>query len=91
MYRKSNQVIQTILEATQEKGRDGIKVTTLMNRSNLPHTRLKKILNNLIGNNLVVKFVVKDKQSFVITEKGIQYLAQYKKFVDMAGSFGLEL
>lgn len=90
-YRKSNQIVQTVLDATQEKGRDGIIITTLMNKSNVPHTRLKKILGKLIGNNLIVEFKTNKKQTFVITEKGIQYLEKYKQFVDVAESFGLEI
>jgi len=90
-YRNSTEVIEVVLDATQEKGREGIRVTTLMNRSNLQHTRLKKLLGKLVGNDLIVEFKVKDRQTYVITEKGIQYLEQYRKFSDLAGSFGLEV
>ncbi len=90
-YRKTNQVVGQVLQATQDVGRDGIKVTALMNKSNLPHTRLKKLLKKLISNEMIVEFKVKDKQTFVITEKGIQYLEEYKKYSELAGSFGMEL
>ena len=90
-YRKTNQVVGQVLQATQEKGREGIIITTLMNRSNLQHTRLKKLLCKLIANDMVVEFKTKKKQTFVITEKGIQFLEEYKKYNDIAQSFGLEL
>ncbi len=90
-YRKTNKVVGQVLQATQDVGRDGIKVTALMNKSNLPHTRLKKLLGKLISNEMIVEFKVKDKQTFVITEKGIQFLEQFKKFNDLAESFGMEL
>ena len=90
-YRKTNKVVEQVLQATQNEGRDGIKVTKLMNRSNLHHSRLKKLLGKLISNEMIVEFKIKNKQTFVITEKGIQYLEQYKKYNELAESFGMEL
>lgn len=81
----------SILDATQEKGRDGIKVTVLMSKSNVPYKRLSKFLDKLTGTELINKIEVDGKNTFVITEKGILYLEEYKKFSSIAESFGLEL
>jgi len=85
------QITGTILQATQDKGRDGIHVTGLMSKSNLPHPRLTLMMNKLTSSGLVNKIMVNGKNTFVITEKGILYLEEYKKFSSIAESFGLEL
>ena len=48
-------------------------------------------LKSLPGTGLVNKLEYDGKNVFVITPKGRQYLEQYKKFADVAGSFGLEM
>ena len=63
----------------------------LMNGANLPHPRLTKFLQNLTGSGLINKIRFDGKNTYVITERGIQYLTHYQKFADIAESFGLEL
>ncbi len=62
-----------------------------MTRANVPHPRLAGLLKKLTSNGLINKIEVRGKNTFVITEKGILYLAEYKKFSSIAESFGLEL
>jgi len=45
----------------------------------------------LTGAGLVNKIEYDGRNVFVITSKGKQYLEQYKKFADVAESFGLEM
>ncbi|MEK6929920.1 MAG: winged helix-turn-helix domain-containing protein, partial [Thermoproteota archaeon] len=48
-------------------------------------------LENLTGSGLINKIEFDNKNTFVITEKGRQYLESYAKFASIAESFGLEL
>ena len=87
-YRNSTQIICDLLVATRECGREGIKTTALLSRSNLSHSRLKNFVSRLTSSGLMdVKF----GKNYVITEKGIIFLEEYKKFYEFAGSFGLEI
>jgi len=45
----------------------------------------------LTGAGLMNKIEFDGRHTFVITEKGRQYLESYQKFSDLAGSFGLDL
>jgi len=90
-YRNSVSITSSILECTQEVGRDGLKVTEIMTKANIPHPRLTEFLKKLTSNGLINKIEVRGKHTFIITEKGILYLAEYKKFQDLAESFGMEL
>ena len=91
VYRTSIQIMADLLTATEESGQQGIKTTSLLLKANLSHSRLERFVSNLTGAGLVNKIEYDGKNVFVITPKGTQYLEQYKKFADVAESFGLEM
>jgi len=90
-YRTSMQIVGDLLTATEQSGQEGIKTTNLLSKANLPHSRLSKFISNLTGNGLINKIEFDGKSTFVITQKGRQYLETYVKFANVAQSFGLEL
>ncbi|EGG41370.1 hypothetical protein Nlim_1833 [Candidatus Nitrosarchaeum limnium SFB1] len=90
-YRTSMQIVADLLTATEQSGQQGIKTTSLLTKANLSHSRLSKFLENLTGSGLINKIEFDNKNTFVITEKGRQYLESYAKFSSIAESFGLEL
>jgi len=90
-YRTSMQIVADLLTATEQSGQQGIKTTSLLTKANLSHSRLSKFLENLTGSGLINKIEFDNKNTFVITEKGRQYLQSYAKFAGIAESFGLEL
>lgn len=85
------QIVADLLIAAEQSGRNGIKTTSLLTKANLSHSRLSKFLINLTGSGLINKIEYDNKNTFVITEKGRQYLESYAKFASIAESFGLEL
>jgi len=90
-YRTSMQIVGDLLTATEESGQEGIKTTALISKANVPHSRLSKLVSNLIGSGLINRIEFDGKHTFVITQKGRQYLESYAKFTNIAQSFGLEL
>ena len=89
--RKSMQIVVDLLKATEQSGQEGIKTTHLLSKANLPHSRLVKFIENLTGSGLINKIEFDGKNTFVITQKGRNYLESYSKFSDFAESFGLEI
>jgi predicted transcriptional regulator len=85
------QIVADLLTATDQCGQEGIKITTLLTQANLSHSRLAKFIENLTGAGLVNKIEFDGRNTFVITSKGKQYLESYKRFHDIAESFGLDL
>ena len=90
-YRKSTQIVADLLIATEQSGQEGIRTTQLLSKANLPHSRLVKFVENLTGSGLINKIEFDGKNTFVITQKGRQYLESYQKFSNFAESFGLEI
>ena len=83
MNRNHNQIINQVLEIAQVH--TSASDLILKTRSN--HPRIKKITSLLIDKQLLVKF----KKNYVITEKGRVVLENWKKFNNLAESFGLEI
>jgi len=90
-YRKSTQIVADLLTATEQSGQEGIRTTHLLAKANLPHSRFVKLIENLTGSGLINKIEFDGKNTFVITQKGRQYLESYEKFSNFAESFGLEI
>ena len=89
--RNSMQIMSEVLENVVSAGTEGIVITRIIQKSNLSHPRLQKLIQNLTGSELINKIECNGKFTFVITEKGRLFLEEYRKFSDFAGSFGLEL
>ncbi len=90
-YRKSTQIVADLLTATEQSVQEGIRTTHQLSKANLPHSRLIKLIENLTGSGLINKIEFDGKNTFVITQKGRQYLESYEKFANFAESFGLEI
>ena len=73
-----------ILETTAQKGREGIKITELLTKSNLSHPRIMPLIDKFTQSGLMNEIVYDGKNTWVLTEKGLLYLQEYKKFNDMA-------
>ena len=91
MYRNTYQITEDILDNLTKTGQVGTPVTNLLRQSNLSYSRLTIFVNKLTQSGLINKVEVKNKNIFIITEKGRLYLDEYKKFSSIAESFGLEL
>jgi len=90
-YRNSTQIICDLLTVTQNSGQNGIAVTSLCQKGNLSHSRLRNFLSRLTGSGLVNKIEYDGKNTFVITEKGRLFLEEYTKFHEFAVAYGLEI
>ena len=90
-YRNYTQIICDLLTVTQDSGQNGIAVTSLCQKGNLSHSRLRNFLSRLTGSGLVNQFEYDGKNTFVITEKGRLFLEEYTKFHEFAVAYGLEI
>ena len=90
-YRNSTQICCDLLVATKECGREGIKTTALLSRSNLSHGRMQTFLSTLTGSGLINQIKFDGKNTFVITPKGRLFLEEYTKFHEFAGAYGMEM
>jgi predicted transcriptional regulator len=72
--RNRTEIIYDILECISQAGEQ--KITKIISKSNLTHTRVKPIIENLLNRDLIA-FNEKDK-TYILTEDGYIYLKEYK-------------
>lgn len=82
------QIIYDILVAVQEK--DGrIRPTHILYKSNLSHQMLEEYLDELIAKKFLVVNIQKQGKTYSLTQKGYDYINQYKLIINFVDSFGL--
>jgi predicted transcriptional regulator len=58
--------------------------------ANLSYDRLSRYLDTLVEGGLL-KRIEGGERLYVITEKGMKYLAEFKRFEEFAAAFGLRI
>ncbi len=82
-------VLNDMLVAIQ-KARGSIKPTHLMYKANLSHKLLSLYLEDLISRDLVTEEQIDEKhKSILITDKGHDFIMQFRKIKEFQDSFGL--
>ena len=88
------ELVFDILLAIQNKG-GKIKPTHLMYKSNLSHKLLNQYMGELINKELIFveEFQVKKRKTpskmIVITDKGLGFLAEFRRIREFTDAFGL--
>lgn len=83
------EIIYDILHVIRQKG-SGIKPTHILYKSNLSHQMLTEYLGELIEKNFIIEDInKKGKKGYSLTEKGFNYLNEYKIIREFADSYGL--
>jgi len=82
------EIINDILGAIQQKG-GKIKPTHLLYKSNLSYKKMLEYIDELINKEMVGEHEKDGKKVYIITEKGINYIQEFKKIKEFSDSFGL--
>ncbi len=70
-----------------EQSEDGIKITELVRKANVPYVKLTVFLAELLKKQLIEN----DAENYKITTKGAAFLSEYRKFSDFAQNLGLDV
>ena len=81
-------MLHDMLEAIQAKGGQ-IKPTHLLYKANLSHDALKRYVQELTDGGLVEFRETKRGKVYALTDKGYDFLSQYKQFREFSESFGI--
>lgn len=91
-HRTHISIIADILDTVREykyEGKKGAIVTHLISRAHVPHTRLLSLLLELETSGLL--YELPEESKYCISEKGMEFLKNYRQFKDFAEGFGLRL
>lgn len=92
-YRTQVRIIADVLSTARDMNTEGtgVGVTTLLRKGNMSYSRMSKLLLELVGSGLLLELNGDKISKYMISDKGIQFLAAYYHFEDFAQSFGLRL
>ena len=92
-YRTQVKIIADVLSTARDMNVEGtgVGVTALLRRGNISYTRMSKLLSELVGSGLLLELTGEKISKYMISDKGVQFLAAYYSFEDFAQSFGLRL
>ena len=83
------EVIKDILEVIKAKN-GKIKPTHILYKSNLSYQMMEDYLKELIDKDLIKEQKAKQGRTYVLTDKGFSFLAEYNKIQAFTNSFGFE-
>lgn len=90
-YRPHMKIIGDILSTTRDDldSNEGASVTFLIRKANVSHTRISKILNNLVSQGLLEQVNSQGTLRYKISSNGREFLIAYQTFSRFAENFGL--
>ena len=88
-YRSQFRIFVDILRVIQREGNEA-KPTRILYGANLSHDRLVKYLEELKGLG-VIQESRPDEKVYGLTQKGIEFLDNFRKVEDFAGAFGFRI
>ena len=93
VYRKQIQIVGDILDAADELTIDhnGASITKLIQKANISHSRISKILTNLVSQGLLEQVDSKRACRYKISGSGRDFLREYRTFSEFTDNFGLTI
>ncbi|RLF14455.1 MAG: hypothetical protein DRJ97_06255 [Thermoprotei archaeon] len=88
-YRSRLRIVADILSIIASEGRAG--PTRIMYGANLSHERLVKYLKRLEELGLIKSLKMGDRTAYELTEKGLDFLAEFRRIEAFSKAFGVEV
>ena len=92
-YRAQIEIVGDILDVAQDSTFDnnGATVTHLVRSANISHSRLSKILKNLVSQGLLEQVNSDRASKYKISLSGREFIQAYKTFSNFTDDFGLTI
>jgi len=88
-YRSEMGIMGDILDVTMAGGRQGVIVSAISRRANLSHYAVLDKCEKLVTAGLVESLKNDRNRIFMITERGLQFFQEFKRFQDLVESMSL--
>ena len=86
-YRSQIKILSDILEVVHKEGGEA-KPTHILYRANLSHDRLMKYMQQLKEKEMVEEKGDAERTTYALTDKGMEFLREFKKISRFAEAFG---
>ncbi len=88
-YRSEMGIMGDILDVTMEGGREGVIVSAISRRANLSHYAVLDKCEKLVTAGLVDSVKNERNRLFMITEKGLEFFQEFRRFQTLVESMNL--
>jgi predicted transcriptional regulator len=88
-YRSEMGIMGDILDVTMQGGRNGVIVSAISRRANLSHYAVLDKCEKLVTAGLVESVRSDRNRVFMITEKGLQFFQEFRRFQNLVESMNL--
>ena len=82
-------IMGDILDVTADGGRTGVIVSVISRRANLSHYAVLDKCEKLVDAGLVESFKNDRNRIFLITEKGLRFFQEFRRFEELLQSMNL--
>ena len=90
-YRSKVRILADMMRAIQSEGEDGAGPTKILYAANLSHDRLTQYIDELLEKELITELADGDNRSYLLTEKGREFLLEYRKIERFSQAFGIDV
>jgi len=88
-YRSEMGIMGDILDVTMDGGRQGVIVSAISRKANLSHYAVLDKCEKLVTAGLVESTKNDRNRIFMITEKGLQFFQEFRRFQNLVESMNL--
>ena len=82
-------IMGDILDVTMDGGREGVIISAISRKANLSHYAVLDKCEKLVTAGLVDSVKNDRNRLFMITEKGLEFFQEFRKFQDLVESMNL--
>jgi len=91
-YRSKVRILADMMRAIQSEGEEGAGPTKILYAANLSHDRLTQYLDELIEKELIHDVEPEENtRTYALTEKGREFLREYRKIERFSQAFGIDV
>jgi len=88
-YRSERGIMGDILDVTMDGGREGVIVSVISRKANLSHYAVLDKCEKLVTAGLVDSVKNDRNRLFMITEKGLEFFQEFRRFQNLVESMNL--
>ncbi len=91
-YRSKMRILADMMRTIRDEGEEGAGPTRILYGANLSHDRLKQYLDELLEKGLIMeKSTNNSNRTYILTEKGREFLREFVKVERFSQAFGIEI
>ncbi|MFO7835157.1 MAG: winged helix-turn-helix domain-containing protein [Candidatus Thorarchaeota archaeon] len=91
-YRSKIRILVDMMRTIKREGSNGVGPTRILYEANLSHDRLTQYLDELMEKRLILENDIDENtRVYALTEKGREFLQEFKKVERFSEAFGIEV